>query len=238
MNQGCSVDRDTRIREVAIDEMAAGVALLHRSIFRNLASAVVKTNLSVGEGSWVAILVGAVAGGDLDEPEEGAAVLHSRIAALLVQGHIQLGKVTNRIIFVSVSVSITVIPVVFWVTVVSVVVVVVEFDIPTGGLVDGGEVVVLHVPLVPHHAHQLQLPSLAEAGKEQEEERAEKFCVPHCRAEPEASATPQVSPQLLSTYIGFRRNCSGVTRISIVLIAALNLSSTSFSCHTLELMTF
>ena len=180
----------------------------------------------------------AVAGGHLDEPVEGAAVFNPRITALLVQGHIQLGKVTNRIIFVSVSVSITVIPVVFWVTVVSVVVVVVEFDIPTGGLVDGGEVVVLHVPLVPHHAHQLQLPSLAEAGKEQEEERAEKFCVPHCRAEPEASATPQVSPLLLSTYIGFRRNCSGVTRISIVLIAALNLSSTSFSCHTLELMTF
>lgn len=186
VNQSRSVDRDTGFREKAVDEMAAGVALLRRSIFSFLASAVVKTNLGVGEGNWLASLVSAVAGCDLDEPVEGAAVVHSGIAALLVQGHVQLGKVTNRVVC-------TVI-IVFWVTVVSVVLVVVELDIPTGGLVDGGEVVLLHVPLVPHQAHQLQLPSLAEADKEEEEERAEKFSAPHCRADPEASATPQVSP--------------------------------------------
>ena len=192
VNQGRSVDGDTRIGEIAFDEMAAGIALPFRSIFRSLVSAVVKTNVCVGEGHWVAILVRAVAGGYLDEPEEGAAVFHLRIAALLVQGHVQLGKVTFRFI-------VTVIPIVFWVTHVSIVIVVVELHTPTGGLVYGREVVVLHVPLVPNQAHQLQLPSLAEAQKEQEKERTEKFCLPHCRTGTEASASPQASPLLLSS---------------------------------------
>ena len=172
VNEGAANDGDTRIREETLYATARRGALLRRSILGDLASAVVKTNISVGEDSWFACLVPAVTGGHLDEPVEGAAVFNPRITALLVQGHIQLGKVTNRIIFVSVSVSITVIPVVFWVTVVSVFRIVVELDSLTGSLVDCLiEVVVLHIPLVPHQAHQLQLPSLEEADKKKEERR-------------------------------------------------------------------
>ena len=55
VNQGRSVDGETGIREIALDEMAAGVALPFRSIFRCLVSTVVKTNISVGEVSFWAL---------------------------------------------------------------------------------------------------------------------------------------------------------------------------------------
>ena len=90
VNQSRSVDRDTGFREKAVDEMAAGVALLHRAIRGNLAATVVETNVNARELDAVAVLVGAVAGGDLDEAVEGAAVGHPGVPALLLQGHVQL----------------------------------------------------------------------------------------------------------------------------------------------------
>ena len=98
VNEGGANDGDTRIREETIYAMARRGALLRRSILGDLASAVVKTNISVGEDSWFACLVPAVTGGHLDEPVEGAAAqdndpLHPRSHSTLksdIQGHLDI----------------------------------------------------------------------------------------------------------------------------------------------------
>ena len=54
VNEGGANDGDTRIREETLYATARRGALLRRSILGDLAPAVVKTNISVGEDSWFA----------------------------------------------------------------------------------------------------------------------------------------------------------------------------------------